>query len=78
MTEPKKETTNNIWFAYRWNQANFSRLFFPEQELFKNKWGAGRGLKEKRKESFLTVLAMVNKKGPTRSVKKYTNELKVH
>ena len=39
--------------------------------------GNGR-LKRKRKEGFLTVHATVIKKGPTESIRKYGNELKVY
>ena len=36
-----------------------------------------RGLKKKRKESFLTALATMIKKDPTTSIRKRANELKV-
>ena len=47
--------------------------FFTEKELFKEKeeW------RIEQKEGFLTALAMAIKKDPT-SIRKYTNELKVH
>ena len=35
-------------------------------------------MKKKRKQSFLTVLASEIKKDPTKSIRKYDNELKVH
>ena len=35
-------------------------------------------LNEKHKEGFLTALASAIKKDPTKSIRKYANELKVH
>ena len=35
-------------------------------------------MKKKRKEDFLTALATVFKKDPTKSIRKHANEIKVH
>ena len=40
--------------------------------------GGGWRLNQNRKEDFLTGLAMAIKKDPTTSIRKHTNELKVH
>ena len=45
--------------------------------VFLRKKGSG-GLHKKRKEGFLTALATVIKRGPTKSIIKHANELKFH
>ena len=46
------------------------------KEVFKEKWS--EGLYKKRKEDFLTALAMSIKNDPTMSIRKRANELKAH
>ena len=50
--------------------------FLTENELFKEKMC--RIEQKKQKEGFFPALAMVIKKDPTMSIRKHTNELKVH
>ena len=79
----KKETTKNLWFAYRRNQAkvSFSIVYkakkkIAEKNVFIRKRGSGR-LSRKQKEGFLTALAAGIKNDPTKSIIKPANELKV-
>ena len=52
-------------------------FFFIEKELFKERGGGG-GSNKKEKERLLTALATTIKRGPTTSIRKQSNELKVH
>ncbi len=76
----RKETIQNLWSALSWNQAKVSlsvvykaKKYFLQEKSFLTKKKRG-GLKTKWKEDFLFAI----KKDPTISIKKHTNELKVH
>ena len=71
------ETKANVilWNIYKANTV-FLKIFFTEQELFKE-IGEWR-IEQKTKDGFLTALATAVKKDPTMSTRKHANELKVH
>ena len=56
---------------------NKGKKTFYRKKLSKEKWGV-EDLTKKRKEVFLTALAMAIKKDPTTSIGKHASELKVH
>ena len=83
MKEQEKKCQKMICLTLKPSQSLFfliSRIqnkefLFPETELIKEKeaWGI-----EQKRKGFLIALATAIKKGPTTSIRKYANELKVH